>query len=293
MKTAVAWGAGVMAMAWLVLPAMAQTRDEPLAERPAMGGPDAGAGGADGEADAEGESGISLEVEFEVASTFVFRGLNLFGDTQREQHASMFPAITVTVGPVSGGYWGAYQLSGANARRKLDEGYTAENDLWVSYERSVGDLGYSASLQYYAFPFADEAASGTGAPMYLEPAVGVSYSTAVDVGLSVAYSRGLQAATRSLSYVYVNPSVTREISLASDLALSLGGAFGYKLWTNDPEAEDNTYDIQLDVKLTIPFGNAYVAPTAHVAWTNLADLGLGDELAFWAGFHLGGSADAL
>jgi hypothetical protein len=293
MKRAIECLTTSMAMAWFALPAIAQPRDEPLTETTA-GGPLADTGTKDGEAAAgEDTGGIGINVDFEAASTFVFRGLNLFGDKQTDQSASLFPSVTVSAGRVSAGYWGAYQLSGDNARRKVEEGFSAENDLWVSYEDSVGDLGYSASLMYYVFPFADEAAAGTAAPMYLEPGVAMSYSTAVDLGLEVSYFRGLQAATQSLSYVYISPSVTRDIGLTSSVELNLGGSFGYKLWTNDSEAEDNTYHVQLDVGVTIPFGSAYVAPVAHFAATNLADLGFGDEFVVWAGFHLGGNADEI
>jgi hypothetical protein len=265
-----------MAAALFALPALAQTRED---------------GGEDEGDEATGdETAIGLNVEVELASAYVFRGFNVFGDEQRAQRASVFPSATVSAGPISGGFWGAYQLSGDNALQKVAEGFGAENDLWLSYEGTAGALGYSALLLYYVFPFADEATAGAATPMYLEPGVGVSYSTAVDVGLDVSYFRGLQDATASLSYLYIHPSITREISLPGDRTLSLGGGFGYKLWTNDPEAEDNTYDVQLDVKMTIPFGNAYVAPAAHVAWSNLAALGLGDEIVVWAGVHLGGDA---
>ncbi len=62
------------------------------------------------------------------------------------------------------------------------------------------------------------------------------------------------------------------------------------MWTNDPEAEDNTFDVQLDAGLNIVFGSAHIAPALHVAWTNLADLGFGDMFVVWVGVQLGGSA---
>jgi hypothetical protein len=277
-----------MAAALFALPALAQAQEQEPGE-PAGESAGEPAGESAGEPAGE-ETEIGLNVEVEVASAYVFRGFNVFGDAQLAQRASVFPSVTVSAGPISGGFWGAHQLSGDNALQKVYEGFGAENDLWLSYEGSRGELGYSALLLYYVFPFADEATAGAAVPMYLEPGVGVSYSTAVDVGLDVSYFRGLQDATVSLSYLYIHPSVSKEISLPGDRTLSLGGAFGYKLWTNDPEAKDNTYDVQLDVKMTIPFGNAYVAPAAHVAWTNLAALGLGDEIIVWAGVHLGGEA---
>lgn len=278
MKTRIAALTTSLAMVSLALPAIAQTQDEPRTETTEAG---------------EKEAAIGINVEVEIASAYVFRGLNLFGDTQIDQRASVFPSVTVSAGPVSGGYWGAYQLSGDNARRKLDEGFSAENDLWVGYEGSMGDLGYSALLTYYLFPFADEATAGAATPMYLEPDLGVSYSTAVDAGVNVSYFRGLQDATQNLSYLYIRPSATRDIQLTSSLELNVGGTFGYKIWTNDPEAEDNTYDVQLDLKVTIPFGGAYVTPAVHLAWTNLAALGFGDELVVWAGVQMGGDAPEI
>lgn len=241
-------------------------------------------------ATAEEEAPVGLEVDVEIASAFVFRGLNQFGDRQNDQRASVFPSITVSAGALSGGYWGGYQLSGGNALRKVDEGFGAENDLWVSYEGARGDLGYAASLTYYVFPFADGASAGAATPMYLEPGVGVSFEAAVDAGLNVYYFRGLQAATQGQSYLYINPLVTRSIRLTSSTELTLGASTGYKVWTNDPEAEDNTFDVQLDAGLNILFGSAHIAPALHVAWTNLADLGFGDMFVVWVGVQLGGSA---
>lgn len=239
------------------------------------------------------EDPIALNVDVEIASAFVFRGSNLFGDAQRDQRASVFPAVTLSAGRVSGGYWGAYQLSGDNAARKVDEGFSAENDLWLSYERAIGALDYAASLTYYTFPFADGASAGAAVPMYLEPALAVTRSRAVDLGLSVSYFRGLQDATASLSYLYVSPSITRKTRLTGTTELNLGASAGYKLWTNDPDAGDNTYDLQLDAGLNIPLGTAYIAPAIHIAWTNLASGGLGDEVVVWAGVHLGGDAPKL
>lgn len=239
------------------------------------------------------ESPLALNVDVEIASAFVFRGSNLFGDAQRDQRASVFPALTLSSGRVSGGYWGAYQLSGDNAARKVDEGFSAENDLWLSYARAIGALDCAASLIYYTFPFADQARAGAAVPMYLEPGLVVSHSSAVDLGLSVSYFRGLQDATAGLSYVYLSPSITRKTRLTGSTELSLGGSAGYKLWTNDPDAGDNTYDLQLDAGLNIPFGTAYIAPAIHLAWTNLTSGGLGDEVVIWAGVHLGGDAPRL
>jgi hypothetical protein len=283
--------ATAMAVALLASPAPARAGE--AGETGKAG--EAGAGETDGEEGPEGgpEESIGLDVEVEIASAFVFRGLNLFGDAQRDQRASAFPAITVSVGPVSGGYWGAYQLSGDNALRKLDEGFSAENDLWVSYEAARGQLGYAASLTYYTFPFADRTTAGAATPMYLEPAVGVRYETSIDLGLDVSYFRGLQDATVGLSYLYISPSITRKRNLTDRIELNLGATAGYKLWTNDPGAADNTYDLQLDAGLSIPFGDAYIAPTLHLAWTNLAGLSFGEQLVVWAGVRLGGSASKL
>jgi hypothetical protein len=291
MQPGMEWLASAMAVALLALPAIGEAAVPP---DDAGDTDDAEADKAPGEAadKAPGEAAIGLDVDVEIASAFVFRGLNLFGDRQNDQRAAVFPSITVSAGPVSGGYWGAYQLSGGNALRKVYEGYGAENDLWVSYEGAAGELGYSASLTYYTFPFADEATAGAATPMYLEPGVGVSYEAAVDAGLNVFYFRGLQDATQGLSYIYINPSVTRTIRLTGSTELTLGGSSGYKVWTNDPEAGDNTFDVQLDAGLNILFGSAHVAPAVHVAWTNLADLGLGDMLVVWVGVQLGGSAPA-
>jgi hypothetical protein len=250
---------------------------------------DTGAEAAAPEAPAPSAATVNIDVES--ASAYVWRGLNLFGETYTTQNWSLFPSLTATIGPVTVGYWGAFQLTGANKEAIVDGGVGAEQDLIVAYNGSiVENLNYSARLTYYIYPFADEAVAGTSVPMYLEPGVSLTYVTAADLGLYVAYYRGLQDATKDYSFVYINPSIGKSVPLSETITLGLNLSGGYKIHTGDylgSTDENDQFDLGAHVGATIPFADVYVTPQVHAAYLTRNDFDFGDEFIAWAGVHIG------
>jgi hypothetical protein len=251
--------------------------------------------GAAEAAPASGEAPSTLiNIDVEGASAYVWRGMNLFGAEQKTQAFSVFPSITATFGGLSIGYWGAFQLSGDNKSSLVDLGVGAEQDLILKYSGSLAEgLAYSAMLTYWIYPMADEVAAGTSTPMYIEPGVGVTYSTAADLGLYVGYYRGLQDATNPYSFFYINPSVGKTLPLSGDISLALGLSAGYKVFTNDPATDqDKAFDLTLNVGATLPFSDMYITPQVHASYVTRDDgvvpnAEFSDSFIAWAGVHVG------
>jgi hypothetical protein len=239
----------------------------------------------------------SVNVDVEMASAYLWRGLNLFGKDHASQDLSVFPSITGTFGGFTIGYWGAFQLTGDNKSTLVDKGVGAETDIILGYGGAITDkLSYSAHLTYWVYPAAKEELAGTKTPMFLEPALAAVYSTAADLGLSVSYYRGLQDATKPGSFIYINPSVGKTLPLSGDIALALGLVGGYKAFTNLPSgtAADGKFDLTFNGGVTIPFSDMYVTPGIHAAFLSRADTavpsgspGFKDEFIAWAGVHVG------
>jgi hypothetical protein len=233
-----------------------------------------------------------INVDVETASAYVWRGLNMFGENQNTQNFSVFPSLTAIFGGFSIGYFGAFQLSGDNKVENVDRGVGAQQTLIMKYSGSVADnLSYTAGLIYWIYPFANEAAN-TDLPMAAEPGAGLTYTTAVDVGLYVGYYRPLQDVNRAASFVYISPSVSKTLPITADIDLALGLSAGYKAYTNLPSGQDpdKAFDLTLNAGATMPYSDMYVTPQVHAAFvTRRSDVNadFGDEFIAWAGVHVG------
>ncbi|MET0411871.1 MAG: hypothetical protein ABW217_11280, partial [Polyangiaceae bacterium] len=230
------------------------------APEPSPTDPPVDRGEVDSRRERTGRDGL-LNIDVEGASAYVWRGVNVFGTDQNTQVFSVLPSVTATFGAVSLGYWGAFQLSGDNKSALVDAGVGAQNNLVLKYSGWLDeDLAYSAALTYWIYPFADEEVAGTATPMYIEPGAGISYMVGADLGLYVGYYRGLQEVTEPASFLYINPSIGKSFALSDDLGLALGLSAGYKVFTNDPPAEDRVFDLALNISLAIPLSDAYITP---------------------------------
>jgi hypothetical protein len=234
-----------------------------------------------------------LNVDVELASAYVWRGINVFGVDQNSQAFSVLPSLSATFGAVTLGYWGAFQLSGDNKSDLVDSGVGGQNNLILKYSGSLDNgLAYSAMATYWFYPFADEEVTGTSTPMYLEPGAGISYLAGADLGLYVGYFRGLQTVTEPASFIYINPSIGKTFDLSDDLGLALGLSGGYKIFTNDPPVEDRAFDLALNVSLSIPLDDAYITPQLHAAYATrdeevVPDAEFSDSFIAWVGVHVG------
>jgi hypothetical protein len=238
------------------------------------------------------EDGL-LNIDVEGASAYVWRGINVFGVDQNTQVFSVLPSLSATFGALSLGYWGAFQLSGDNKSALVDSGVGGQNNFVLKYSGSLDDgLAYSAMLTYWFYPFADEDVAGTATPMYIEPGAGISYLAGADLGLYVGYYRGLQAVTEPASFLYINPSIGKTFPLSDDIGLALGLSAGYKIFTDDPPAEDRAFDLALNVSVAIPFDDAYITPQLHAAYATrddavVPDAEFSDSFIAWVGVHVG------
>jgi len=255
--------------------------------------------GAETEAAAEAETaeaeaaGVGVNLDLGFATHYVFRGLNLFQeDAQLDPHTLLAPGATWSVGDtgLSLGWWAAFQLNG-NVRDNIDAGAGLEQDLFATYEFGLTD-SVALGLQMYAYlyPFADEDVTLTrGAPIWLEPGASITWSTAVDLGLTVTYMAGVQDAIAEYSYLYLSPTLGRSFELAEPLSLDLAASFGYKAWLrSDEKLQDNTFDVGVKAGLTWCATDIfYVTPAVGFAWTNLEGLGFADEFIVYGMLNVG------
>ncbi|MCB9558521.1 MAG: hypothetical protein H6707_20560 [Deltaproteobacteria bacterium] len=229
---------------------------------------------------------IGLEVGFELSSLYNFRGVNVFRHQhQNEQKALFAPSLAYHLGSsgVSVGYWGAFQYTGHNQGELVSAGVGHKQELYLRYERAIGEHGrWSAGLIYYFYPFADAAVAGTRLPSYLEPALGLGYRGAVDLGVVASYYAGLQSALAD-RYLYIRPTIAKTVSLNRWAGVSLGAGLGVKVFNDPQKMSDNVFDFNLDCGLPLSFGRAFsITPALHLAWSHFDALAAGEEYMVWA-----------
>lgn len=237
-------------------------------------------------------AGVAWTLDAGVATAYAFRGLNVFqASGQSDAHALLAPAVTATLGDsgVSLGWWGAYQISGANAASLVESGLGAETDLFATWTTQPADgVAVSATFTGYLYPFAAAEAAGTAAPIYVEPSAKVTWSTAVDLGLSAAYMHGVQDALATWRYVYLRPTVSRNVALPADFTLGLSAGAGWKGFVGPTTPDGNVWDATVDVSLTKAFeGGFYLTPSAHAVWTDLPTESFAGESFAWFGLNAG------
>jgi hypothetical protein len=245
-----------------------------------------------------------INIDFGFATIYNFRGFNSFQEnTQQDTNALFAPSITWAIFDTGlyVGYWGAYQMSGDNKTDMVKSALGHEQDLYIGYDKGFADdmITLSAALTYYFYPFASEAATGSSNPSIIEPKIGVSFATPVDLGLSLSYFAGIGDATETLSHLYINPTIGKSLPLGDIVSMDLGFGLGYKVWTDSDmrETNDNAVDILFDAGLSIALpGGLYLSPAVHAAWTNLDRIAtetgtrkatVGDEYMIYGSLNVG------
>ena len=264
---------------------------------------------AEEEAAEEKSYGVNVDLGF--ATIYNFRGYNTFQeDSQMDQNGAFFPSVTWSIGETGLylGYWGAYQLSGDNISANVTGALGHEQDLYVGWDKSFGPddmLTFSAAFTYFFYPFAtgvDEDGDKVDNPSIVEPLIGFSVSSVVDLGLNVSYFAGVDGSTEGLSHLYIKPTIGKSFSFGERFGLDMGLGAGFKVWKED--IDNNVIDLSFDFALPIALeGSLYAAPSVSFAWTNIdevetgemdangnavmAKVGAGDEYMVYAGLNIG------
>lgn len=283
---------GLCALVLALTPAYAQEEPSPATETT----PEAAVPGetvSEEPSPTEAEDKMGINVELGYASAYLFRGYNVFQkEGQSDQHMLLAPGLSWAIMDtgLTIGYWGAFQITGDNADDVVDAGLGMEQDIYATYEMTLpGDVGLAFGVLAYLYPGADEDIVGTSMPTYIEPSVAATYTQFVDMSLSIAYFFGVQdePAVRGISYLYVNPSVGKSFELHSLVALDVALSYGFKLFKEGNEDMSNVHDITLNVGAPVELdGTFYVVPSVNMAWTNVKETDLADELAYWGGSAL-------
>ena len=249
---------------------------------------------AEPEAPTEASPALGLNVDLGYATSYILRGYNVFqSDGQSDAHMLLAPGVLWTVPDTTFavGYLGFFQLNGDNLGALIDAGLGAEQDLYVSWVHPVAEsLSLTVGATAYLYPFADEAIVGASCPFYFEPMARLTYASVVDLGLAVHYFLGIQdePAIRGLSYLYVNPTVSKTLALTEKIGLSLRASYGFKLFKEGNDGMSNVHDLLLAATLPITLGGgAYVTPGLSAAWTNIEGGDFADGLAVVGALNFG------
>ena len=245
---------------------------------------------------AEGD-GLGLTFDLGWASSYVFRGLNVFQETeQMDANMLLAPSIMWSIFDtgLTLGYWGAFQLNGDNLSANIDGALGVEQDLFLTYGMELpANLSAEFGVAAYFYPAADEGVVGTACPFFVEPSASLTWSSIVDVSLGVSYFLGIQdeAAVRDISYLYLHPSVSKSFGFTDLIGMDVSLSYGFKYFTKDGNGgKDNVHDFDLGVAVPIrPLPNFYVTPAVHASWTNLEGPGkeFADGFVVWGAVNIG------
>jgi len=223
----------------------------------------------------EEKKSAGVNVDVGLATIYNFRGLNTFMEnSMQDQNALFAPSVTWSIFDTGLylGSWGAYQLSGNNKKEMVDVGLGHEQDLYIGYDLGLADdlLTLSFAFTYYFYPFADEDAAGAANPSIIEPLVGISIATVIDIGLNISYFHAIQDGIAGLRHAYFNFSLGKSFEFNNIFGMDLGMGLGIKAWANDDSPTDNRFDLHFDWAIPIHLTEQlYVSPALHFSWTDL------------------------
>jgi hypothetical protein len=249
-------------------------------ERPAVDGPGGGP--------------LTFAADIGVHTAYAARGLNTFAARGQQDVAGLFaPALEVGFGDtgLAVGWIGALQLNGENAAELVATGVGAENDVFVSWSRALGDtVELGAATTVILYPMADAGVVGTETPALIEPAVNVTWSGPVELGAEVVYSAAVQPELGVAPYAYLHLVGGKTVDVAGLVDFTAEAGVGYKAYPRPGAPADNQWDVSVDLTVARALGeHLYVAPGVHGVWTNLSGKSFGESAFVWGGINLGGS----
>ena len=234
----------------------------------------------------ESDDSVGISLGVGIASIYNFRGYNTFKrSSQNEQKGLFAPSFEWSIGNtgLALGYWGAFQMTGGNRAEMVDIGLGHEQDLYLSWGTDFADglVGINAAFTYFFYPFADEDAAGAKNPSIIEPLLGISLSTVIDIGFSASYFHGIQDEIKGVRHAYFNLSLGKGFEFNNTFGMNIGAALGVKAWVEDND--DNVVDLVLNWSIPIALTDELsVEPGIHLAWSNFEDTPAGDEyMVYW------------
>lgn len=237
----------------------------------------------------ESDDSVGISLGVGIASIYNFRGYNTFKrSAQNEQKGLFAPSFEWSIGDsgLALGYWGAFQLTGGNRSEMVATGLGHEQDLYLSWGKDFADglVGLSFAFTYFFYPFASDDAdtgAGTANPSIIEPLIGLSISTVLDIGITASYFHGLQDEMKGVRHAYFNLSLGKGFEFNDTFGMNIGAALGVKAWVE--ENDDNVVDLVLDWSIPIALTDELsVEPGIHLAWSNFENTPAGDEyMVYW------------
>lgn len=189
--------------------------------------------------------------EFDIASTFMWRGFDLY-----ENRPAFQPSVTYAFGDsgLSVNVWASFILEDRDIDKELDE-----VDFTVNYDFQVSEnVSLSVGMINYGYYFLPDYSFKNGNTQELYITAGLPRFILGPV-LSVYYDFNLGKGW------YVELSVGRAIALTEKLNLEIGASLGYnsKLYIDDSGISD------LNVSASLPFSVGRLKITPSVNYTHV------------------------
>jgi hypothetical protein len=234
-----------------------------------------------------------LDVSLEYASSYVFRGLNLFRDRDQDEHEGvLLPHLSWSApgGNFSLGYSAAYQLNGDNIQENVHAGVGRAQVLFVDYGfRLSPDWLFTPEAAVIAYPWASPA------QWFSEVSTELKTQIFFDVALNVGYLFAVRPRPSATDQLYLSLRTSKSAQLSKDLSFDFGVSAGVKLLRPHESSKDNEFDVLVSEGFSYSLSDAaYIGISFACAWTNLGarhDLDTGatvrpgfvDELVpFWS-----------
>jgi hypothetical protein len=220
-------------------------------------------------ADEDEEPDREFELGLEYASAYVFRGENVFKEhDQNEQKMVALPRFVWTP-PDAGlslGYSAAYQLTGDNIGRNIDDGIGAEQDLFIDYDvKVVRHFAISTELAMWAFPAA------ASFPLFFEGSAEANYTGPIEVGFYAGYLFAAREGPLSQDHLYLSPHIEKTFALHESLDLTTRVSAGWKLFKLKPSpVQSYSFDVLITETLSYSVNDALtLGAKVGLAWANL------------------------